>query len=149
MTTNTVQFHRVFTTTPEKIYRAFTQADAFARWLPPNGYTARVHAMDMREGGSYRMSFTNFTTGKAIFFGGTYVELQPNEQVAYTAEFDDPNLPGEMTTRVAIKAVMVGTEVHITQSGIPAAIPAEACCLGWQESLRNLARLVEPNIPDA
>jgi uncharacterized protein YndB with AHSA1/START domain len=144
---NTVQLHRVLTSTPEKIWRAFTQPDAFARWIPPNGFTGHMHAMDVKVGGTYRMSFTNFTTSGDIFFGGKYVELSPNECIAYTARFEDPNLPGEMTTRVTIKPVSVGVEIHITQSGIPPMIPVEACCLGWQESLEHLARLVEPNIP--
>ena len=142
-TNNTVRLHRVLTSTPEKIWRAFTQPDAFARWLPPNGYTARVHAMDVKVGGSYRMSFTNFTTGGEMFFGGKYVELRPNECIAYTSQFEDPNLPGEMTTRVTITPVTVGVEIHCTQSGIPDVIPTEACYLGWQESLRHLARLVD------
>ena len=144
---NTVELHRLLTSTPEKIWRAFTQPDAFARWLPPNGFTAHVYGMDVKPGGSYRMSFTNFTTGGEMFFGGKYIELSPNECIAYTASFEDPHLPGEMTTRITMKAVSVGVEIHATQSGIPAAIPLEACYLGWQESLRHLARLVEPNIP--
>jgi uncharacterized protein YndB with AHSA1/START domain len=144
---NTVQFHRVLTSTPEKIWRAFTMPDAFARWLPPNGFFMRLAEMDVKQGGKWRGSFTNMTTNTEIFFGGRYVELKPNETIAYTASFDDPNLPGEMTTRVTIKPVSVGVEIHITQTGIPDAIPAEACCLGWQESLQHLARLVEPNIP--
>ena len=144
---NTVQLHRVLSTTPDKIWRAFTQADAFARWLPPNGFTGHVHAMDLIVGGAWRMSFTNFSTGGEMFFGGKYLELKPNECIAYTSQFDDPNLPGEMTTRITIRAVSVGAEIHATQSGIPAVIPVEACYLGWQESLLNLARLVEPNIP--
>ena len=146
--TNTIPLHRVLTSTPEKIWRAFTQPDAFARWLPPNGFTGHVHAMDVKVGGSYRMSFTNFTTNSALFFGGKYLELRENEAIAYTASFEDPNLPGEMTTRVSIKPISVGVEIHVTQSGIPAMIPTEACYLGWQESLRNLARLVEPDIKD-
>ena len=145
--TGTITAHRVLTSTPEKIWRAYTQPDAFARWLPPNGYTGHVHAMDLTVGGLWRMSFTNFSTGGEMFFGGKYIELKPNECIAYTSQFEDPNLPGEMTTRITIKAVSVGVEIHITQSGIPAVIPLEACYLGWQESLRNLARLVEPNIP--
>ncbi|MGY8904562.1 MAG: SRPBCC family protein [Burkholderiales bacterium] len=144
---NTVQLHRVLTSTPEKIWRAFTQPDAFARWLPPNGFTARVYAMDVQLGGTWRMSFTNFTTCGELFFGGKYVELRPNECIAYTASFEDPNLPGEMTTRASIKPVSLGVEIQITQSGIPAMIPTEACYLGWQESLQHLARLVEPTIP--
>lgn len=143
----TVQLHRVLTSTPEKIWRAFTQPDAFARWLPPNGFVAHVYQMDARVGGIYRMSFTNFTTNGEIFFGGKYLELRESECIAYTASFEDPNLSGEMTTRVTIKPVSVGVEIHATQSGIPAMIPIEACYLGWQESLRHLARLVEPNIP--
>ncbi|MGL4574517.1 MAG: SRPBCC family protein [Burkholderiaceae bacterium] len=143
----TVQFHRVLTSTPEKIWRAFTQPDAFARWLPPNGFTGRISQLDVKPGGAWRGYFTNFTTGTEIHFGGKYVEVRENECIAYTASFDDPNLPGEMTTRVLIKPVSVGVEIHITQSGIPDVIPTEACTLGWQESLRHLARLVEPNIP--
>ena len=144
---NTVELHRVFTSTPDKIWRAFTQPDAFARWLPPNGFTAHVHTMDLKVGGAWRMHFTNFTTNTDMHFGGKYLELRENEAIAYTASFDDPNLPGEMATRVTIKPVSVGVEIHATQSGIPAMIPMEACYLGWQESLRHLARLVEPNIP--
>ncbi len=144
---NTLQVHRVLTSTPEKIWRAFTQADAWVRWLPPNGFTGHVYALELKVGGTYRMSFTNFTTGSDIFFGGKYLELKPNECIAYTAKFEDANLPGEMTTRVIIKPVSVGVEIHATQSGVPSMIPLEACYLGWQESLRNLARLVEPNIP--
>jgi uncharacterized protein YndB with AHSA1/START domain len=147
MTNNSVQLHRVFTSTPEKIWRAFTQPDAWARWLPPNGMTAHVYAMDVKVGGTYRMSFTNFTTQGEVFFGGKYLELVENETIAYTASFEDPNLPGEMTMRVRIQPVSVGVEVHIMQSGIPDMIPPEACYLGWQEGLRHLARLVEPNIP--
>jgi uncharacterized protein YndB with AHSA1/START domain len=144
---NSVQFHRVLATTPEKVWRAFTQPEAFARWLPPNGFYMKVYGMDVKVGGAWRGSFTNMTTNTDIFFGGKYVELKPNETIAYTASFDDPNLPGEMTTRVTIKPVSVGVELHITQTGIPEVIPAEACSLGWQESLKHLARLVEPNIP--
>ncbi len=143
----TVQLHRVLTSTPEKIWRAFTQPDAFARWLPPNGFVAHVYEMNVKVGGSYRMSFTNFTSNSEMFFGGKYLELVENECIAYTASFEDLNLPGEMTTRVTIKPVSVGVEIHATQSAIPAMIPIEACYLGWQESLRHLARLVEPNIP--
>ncbi len=146
-TGNTIQLDRVLTSTPEKLWRAFTQPDAFARWLPPNGFTGHVHAIDVKVGGSYRMSFTNFTTGGEMFFRGKYIELKPNECVAYTARFDDPNLPGEMTTRITIKPVSVGVEIHAKQSGIPAMISTEACYLDWQESLRHLARLVEPNVP--
>ena len=146
--TNTVQLHRVLTTTPEKIWRAFTQPRAFARWLPPNGFVGHIEKMEVKVGGAWRGSFINFTSGQEMFFGGNYVELKPNEIIAYTATFDDPNLPGEMITRVVLKAVSVGTDVQITQSGIPPMIPTEACYLGWQESLLNLARLVEPNIPN-
>jgi uncharacterized protein YndB with AHSA1/START domain len=147
--TGTVQFHRILTSTPEKIWRAFTQADAFTRWLPPHGFTGRITQMDVKPGGVWRGYFTNFTTGVQIHFGGNYLELRENESIAYTARFDAPHLPGEMTTRVSIKAVSVGVEIHITQSGIPDVIPVDGCYLGWQESLQNLARLVEPNIPDA
>ena len=145
--TGTVQLHRVLTSTPEKIWRAFTQSDAFARWLPPNGFTAHIEAQDVKVGGAWRMHFTNFTTNTDMHFGGQYIELRENECIAYTCAFDDPNLPGEMTTRVTIKAVSVGVEIHIKQSGIPAVIPVEGCYLGWQESLEHLKRLVEPNIP--
>jgi len=147
MSTNTVRLHRVIAAKPEKIYRAFVDADAMARWLPPNGFTGKVHAMDAKVGGRHRMSFTNFTTGKSMSFGGEYLELVPNERLRYTDVFDDPNLPGEMQVTVTMRAVSVGTELTIVQEGIPAMIPVEACYLGWQESLRNLARLVEPEIP--
>jgi uncharacterized protein YndB with AHSA1/START domain len=143
----TVRFHRVFTTTPEKIYRAFTEPDAYTRWLPPNGYTAKVHQMDAKVGGTYRMSFTNFGTKNGHSFGGTYLELVPHERIRHSSKFDDPNLPGEMQTTITLKKVSVGTEVNIVQEGIPDVIPPEACYLGWQESLRHLARLVEPEIP--
>lgn len=145
-TQNAIQLHRVLTSTSDKIWRAFTQPAAFARWLPPNGFTAHIYEMDVKVGGKWRASFTNFTTNTEMFFGGRYLELKLNECIAYTATFDDPNLPGEMTTRVTIKPVSVGVEIHVTQSGIPSMIPLEACYLGWQESLRHLARLVEPNI---
>lgn len=148
MSTNSVHFHRVFRTTPEKVYKAFTQADAFARWLPPCGFTAKIHHLDARVGGTYKMSFTNFTTGNSHSFGGTYVELTPYKRIAYTAKFDDPNLPGEMKTTVDLTAVSCGVEIKITQDGIPAVIPADACYLGWQESLAFLAKLVEPEIPE-
>lgn len=144
----TVRLHRVLASTPEKVWLAFTQPDAMARWLPPNGFFAHMYQQEVKEGGSYRMSFTNVTTQGESFFGGRYLEVRPHEHIAYTASFEDPNLPGEMTTRVDIKPVSVGVEIHIVQSGIPAAIPTEACYLGWQESLRHLARLVEPNIPE-
>lgn len=148
MTTNTVQFHRVLRAPPERIYRAFTDADAMARWLPPNGFTARVHHMDAKVGGSYEMSFTNFTTGHSHSFGGTYLELVPHERIRYTAKFDDPGLPGEMQTTITLKQVSCGTEIAIVQEGIPSVIPTEACYLGWQESLVFLAQLVEPEIRD-
>ena len=144
---NTVNLHRVLATQPEKIYRAFLDADAMARWLPPNGFTGKVHHLEAKVGGTFKMSFTNFTTGTAISFGGEYLELVPNERLRYTDVFDDPNLPGEMRVTVHLKKVSVGTEVTIVQEGIPQVIPLEACYLGWQESLRNLARLVEPEIP--
>ncbi len=146
--TNTVRFHRVLRAKPERIYRAFLDADAMAKWLPPFGFTGKVHRMDTKVGGTYEMSFTNFTTGSSHSFGGTYVELKPNEFIRYTNEFDDPNLPGEMQTTIILKQVFCGTELNITQEGIPAVIPAEACYLGWQESLTLLAQLVEPEIPD-
>lgn len=143
---STVRLHRVLTTKPEKVYRAFIEADALAKWLPPNGFTCSVHHLDAKVGGTFKMSFRNFTTGMSHAFGGEYRELVPGQRVRYTDTFDDPNLPGEMRVTVELKAVMVGTEVNIVQEGIPDAIPAEGCYLGWQESLRNLARLVEPEI---
>jgi uncharacterized protein YndB with AHSA1/START domain len=143
---NTVRLHRVLTTKPEKIYRAFVEADAVARWLPPNGFTCTVHKLDAKVGGTHRMSFRNFTTGDSHSFGGEYLELVPGERLRYTDKLDDPNLPGEMQVTVTLKQVSVGTELTVVQEGIPDAIPAEACYLGWQESLRNLARLVEPEI---
>ena len=146
--TNTIRLHRVLRATPERVYRAFLDANAKAKWLPPNGFTGKVHSMDARVGGSYRMSFTNFTTGKSHSFGGTYLELVPNELIRYTDVFDDPNLPGEMQITVTLKQVTVGTELNIVQEGVPAMIPAEACYLGWQESLTQLAKLVEAEIPD-
>jgi uncharacterized protein YndB with AHSA1/START domain len=148
MTTNSVYFHRVFRTTPEKVYKAFTDADAFTRWLPPCGFTAKVHHMEIKVGGSYQMSFTNFTTGNSHSFGGKYLELVPGKRISYTATFDDPNLPGEMRTTVDITPVSCGVEINIKQEGIPNVIPTEACYLGWQESLVFLAKLVEPEIPD-
>jgi uncharacterized protein YndB with AHSA1/START domain len=144
----TVKLHRVLRSTPERIYKAFIDPDAMAKWLPPNGFTGRVHAMDARVGGSYKMSFTNFSTGNSHSFGGEFVELVPNEKLRYTDKFDDPNLPGEMTTTVSLKQVSVGTEVSIVQEGIPDAIPTEACYLGWQESLNLLTLLVEAEIPE-
>jgi uncharacterized protein YndB with AHSA1/START domain len=143
---STVRLHRVLATKPEKIYRAFLEPDAVAKWLPPNGFTCTVHHMDAKVGGSHRMSFRNFTTGHSHAFGGKYVELIPNERLRYTDKFEDPNLPGEMQVTVTLKAVSVGTEVNIVQEGVPDVIPPEACYLGWQESLRSLARLVEPEI---
>jgi uncharacterized protein YndB with AHSA1/START domain len=145
---NTVEFHRVLRATPERVYRAFLDADATVKWLPPNGFTGRVHHMDPRVGGTYKMSFTNFTSGKSHSFGGEYVELVPNELLRWTDRFDDPNLPGEMRVAVRLKKVSVGTEVNIVQEGIPDVIPPEACVLGWQESLTLLAKLVEAEIPD-
>ena len=145
---NTIRLHRVLRATPERIYRAFLDADAMAKWLPPNGFTCKVHHLDAKVGGTYKMSFTNFTTGKSHSFGGTYLELTPHERIRYTDKFDDPNLPGEMQTTIALKQVFCGTELNITQEGVPAAIPAEACYLGWQESLTLLAKLVEAEIPD-
>lgn len=142
----TVKLHRVLATRPEKVYRAFLEADALAKWLPPNGFTCTVDHLDAKVGGTFRMSFRNFTTGNSHSFGGEYVELVENELVRYTDKFDDANLPGEMQVTVNLKKVSVGTEINITQAGIPDAIPAEACYLGWQDSLRNLARLVEPEI---
>ena len=142
----TVRLHRVLATKPDKVYRAFTEADAMAKWLPPNGFTCTVHQFEAKVGGIFRMSFRNFTTGGSHAFGGKYVELVLGERLRYTDKFDDPNLPGEMQVTVTLKAVVVGTEVNITQEGIPDLIPVEACYLGWQESLRNLARLVEPEI---
>jgi uncharacterized protein YndB with AHSA1/START domain len=142
----TVRLHRVLATKPEKVYRAFIEADALAKWLPPNGFTCTVHSFDGKVGGGFKMSFRNFTTGGSHSFGGKYLELEPGKRVRYTDVFDDPNLPGEMTVTVDLKQVSVGTDVSIVQEGIPDAIPAEACYLGWQESLKNLARLVEPEI---
>ena len=148
MQTNTIRLHRVLKTTPERVYRAFLDADAKAKWLPPYGFTGKVHHMEPKVGGIYKMSFTNFTSGKSHSFGGKYVELKAGERIVYTDRFDDPNLPGEMKTTVVLKKVSVGTELSVVQEGVPAAIPAEACYLGWQESLAQLAKLVEPEIPD-
>jgi uncharacterized protein YndB with AHSA1/START domain len=148
-TTSTVTLHRVLRATPERVYRAFLDADAMAKWLPPHGFTGKVHSMDARVGGGYRMSFTNFSTGKSHSFGGKYVELIPNELIRYTDSFEDPNMPGEMQVTVTLKKVLCGTEVHILQAGIPAAIPVEFCYAGWQESLQLLALLVDPEIPDS
>lgn len=149
MATNTVSLHRVFTASPEKVFKAFTDADAMASWIPPYGFLCKVHSMDVRVGGSYRMSFTNFTTGSSHSFGGEYVAITPNELLKYTDRFDDPNLQGEMTTTIRLRKVSCGTELIATQEGIPDMIPVEMCYLGWQESLDKLKRLVEPNIPDA
>jgi uncharacterized protein YndB with AHSA1/START domain len=145
---NTVRLHRVLRATPERVYRAFLDADAMAKWLPPNGFTAKVHQLDAKVGGRYQMSFTNFTTRKSMSFGGTYLELTPHERIRYTDKFDDANLPGEMQTTITLKQVFCGTDLNITQEGIPAAIPVEACYMGWQESLVLLAKLVEAEIPD-
>lgn len=143
---STVRLHRVLATSPEKVYRAFVEADALAKWLPPNGFCCTVHDFEAKVGGTFRMSFRNFTTSESHAFGGEYVELVPGERVRYTDKFDDPNLPGEMQVTVTLKKVSVGTEMNIEQAGIPDVIPAEACYLGWQDSLRNLASLVEPEI---
>ena len=143
---NTVRLHRVLATSPEKVYRAFLEADAMAKWLPPNGFACTVHRLDARVGGSHRMSFRNFTTGHSHSFGGDYIELVPNERLRYTDRFDDPNLPGEMQVTITLKKVVVGTELTIVQEGVPDVIPVEACYLGWQQSLENLAKLVEPDI---
>ena len=148
MAGNTIRLHRVLRARPEKVYRAFVEPDALARWLPPNGFTCKVDQLDARVGGTFRMSFRNFTTGNAHAFGGKYLELVPNEKLRYTDTFDDPNLPGEMVTSVALRAVSCGTEMNVVQEGVPDAIPPESCYLGWQESLEHLARLVEPEIPD-
>jgi uncharacterized protein YndB with AHSA1/START domain len=143
---NTVRLHRVFTAKPEKLYRAFLEPDALARWLPPNGFTATVHHLEPKVGGTHKISFRNFTTGNSHSFGGTYLELIPNRKLRYTDAFDDPGLPGEMNVTVELRAVSVGTEMTVEQSGIPDVIPLEACYLGWQQSLRHLAKLVEPEI---
>lgn len=148
MSTNTVRLHRVLRAKAERVYRAFLDADAMAKWLPPHGFTGKVHHLDAKVGGTYRMSFTNFSTGHSHAFGGTYLELVPNQRIRHTDRFDAPNLPGEMVTTIAIAEVLVGVEVNITQEGIPAVIPPEACYLGWQESLTLLAQLVEAEIPD-
>ncbi len=146
MATGTVRLHRVLTTPPERVYRAFLDPDAMAKWLPPHGFTGHVHQIDARVGGRYRMSFTNFSSGHSHAFGGLYLELVPHQRLRYTATFDDPNLPGEMTTTVVLKQVSVGTELDLVQVGIPAVIPVEACHLGWQTSLELLARLVEAEV---
>ncbi len=143
---NTIRLHRVIKTTPEKLYRAFLEPEAIVKWLPPHGFTCTVHHMDARVGGTHKMSFTNFTTKQSHSFGGTYVELTPNERIRYTDSFDSPGLPGEMQVQISLKKVLVGTEINIVQEGVPDVIPPEACYLGWQESLVLLAQLVEPDI---
>lgn len=149
MANNQVKLHRVFAVPVEKVFKAFTDADAMAAWLPPYGFLCKVHHMDFKIGGTYQMSFTNFSTGKGHSFGGEYLEIKTNELIKYTDQFDDPDLPGKMLTSVAFKKVLCGTELFVTQEGIPDVIPVEMCYLGWQESLDKLKRLVEPNIPDA
>lgn len=146
-TERAVRLHRVLATTPEKVYRAFVEADALARWLPPNGFTCKVHHIDAKVGGTFKMSFTNFTSGHSHSFGGEFIELVPGKLIRYTDRFDDPNLPGVIHVKVELRQVSCGTEVHIVQSNLPAAIPVEHCYLGWQQSLKHLARLVEPDIP--
>jgi uncharacterized protein YndB with AHSA1/START domain len=148
MSANTIRLHRVLRATPERVYRAFLDADAMTKWLPPNGFTGKIHHMDAKVGGTYKMSFTNFSTGKSHSFGGEYLELVPQERICYTDRFDDPNLPGEIQTSVTLKKVSCGTELNIVQEGVPDIIPPEACYVGWQESLNLLAKLVEPEIPD-
>ncbi len=148
MSTHTIRLHRVLRSTPEKVYRAFLDADALARWLPPYGFTGKMHQFDGKVGGTFRMSFTNFTTGKSHSFGGEYLELVPHERIRYTDKFDDPNLPGEIQVTVTLKKVLCGTDLTVVQEGVPAVIPAEMCYLGWQESLTQLAHLVEPEIPE-
>jgi uncharacterized protein YndB with AHSA1/START domain len=146
--TNTIRLHRVLRAKPERVYRAFLDPEAKVKWLPPHGFTAKVHHIDAKVGGTYKMSFTNFTTGSSHTFGGTYVELTPHTRIRYTDKFDDPNLPGEMQVTIELTEVFCGTELNITQEGVPAVIPAQACYMGWQESLILLAQLVEPEIPD-
>ena len=148
MATGTVRLHRVLRARPERVYRAFLEPDAMAKWLPPYGFTCKVHHMDARVGGTYKMSFTNFSTGNGHSFGGEYRELIPGERIVYTDSFDDPNLPGEMLTTISLQEVSCGTDLTVVQEGIPEVIPVEMCYLGWQESLEQLARLVEPEIPD-
>ncbi|WP_442578233.1 SRPBCC family protein [Mesorhizobium sp. ASY16-5R] len=145
---STIRLHRVLATSPDKVFRAFTEADALAKWLPPNGFLCTVHHLEAKVGGAHKMSFRNFTTGNSHSFGGKYLELVPGERLRYTDRFDDPNLPGEMTVTVLLKKVSVGTEIEITQEGVPDLIPPDACYLGWQESLRNLAKVVEPDIKE-
>ena len=148
MSANTIRLHRVLRSTPEKIYRAFLDADAMAKWLPPNGFTGKVHHLEAKVGGTYKMSFTNFSTGNGHSFGGKFLELVPNERIRHTDAFDNPNLPGEMVTTITLKKASCGTEINIVQENVPAMIPVEACYFGWQESLVLLAKLVEPDIPD-
>ena len=148
MPTNTIRLHRLLRATPERVYRAFLDPEAMVKWLPPNGFTGKVHHMEAKVGGSYKMSFTNFTTSKSHSFGGKYIELRPNEFIRYSDAFDDPNLPGEIQATISLKKVSCGTELNIVQEGVPDVIPAEACYLGWQESLTLLAKLVEAEIPD-
>ena len=147
-TTSTVRLHRVLRAKPERVYKAFLDPDAMAKWLPPYGFTCKVHELNSKVGGKYHMSFTNFGSGKSHSFGGEYLELVPNERLRYSDRFDDPNLPGEMTTTISLKAVSCGTDINVVQEGVPAVIPVEMCYLGWQESLAQLATLVEPVIPD-
>jgi uncharacterized protein YndB with AHSA1/START domain len=146
---STIRLHRVLKCKPERVYRAFLDPDAVVKWMPPHGFTGKVHHMDVRVGGSYKMSFTNFTTGNSHSFGGEYLELLPKERIRHTDKFDDTNLPGQMQVTITLKEVFLGTELNITQEGVPDVIPAEACYLGWQESLELLTKLVEPEIPDA
>jgi uncharacterized protein YndB with AHSA1/START domain len=148
MAKGTVRLHRVFTAPPERVYKAFLDADALSKWLPPDGFSGRVHSMDARQGGTYKMSFTNFSTGNGHSFGGEYRELVPGQRIVYTDRFDDANLPGDMLTTITLKAVSAGTDIEIVQDGIPEVIPVDQCYVGWQQSLKNLAKLVEPNIPD-
>jgi uncharacterized protein YndB with AHSA1/START domain len=148
MPTSTIRLHRVLRSAPERVYRAFLDPDAMAKWLPPNGFTGKVHHMEAEVGGTYKMSFTNFTTGKSLSFGGQILELEPHERIRYTDRFDDPNLPGEIQVTITLKSTSFGTELNIVQEGVPEVIPAEACYLGWQESLTLLAKLVEAEIPD-
>jgi len=148
MSTNTIKLHRVLRTSPEKVYQACLNPEALAKWMPPNGFTAKVHQLDAKVGGTYKMSFTNFTTGKSHSFGGTFLELTPQKLIRYTDKFDDPNMAGEIQTTITLKPVSVGTDMNVVQEGVPGAIPAEACYLGWHESLVLLAKLVEAEIPD-
>ena len=147
MSAHTIRLHRVLRATPERVYKAFLDGDAMSKWLPPNGFTGKVHHIDAKVGGTYKMSFTNFSTGKSHSFGGQFLELAPHERIRYTDKFDDPNLPGTIEVTVDLKAVSCGTEIHIVQSGLPSVIPVEQCYLGWQQSLAQLAKLVEPDIP--